>query len=160
MNASAGLPRNGAGSLKLLLCTLPAALLLAGCDFGLSQETPVVVAASCSIDRPAPDFQATAGTAFNVMGWAFDKNATQAPAKTQVQFTSPDMKVIKVVDASQGIARPDVAQALNAPGAANAGYDAAVAGDLLPAGTYAVTILQRYATYSVACSYARNLTVK
>ena len=147
--------------MKAILSSVAAALVLAGCGLGSSsQDTPVVVAGTCSIDRPAPDFQASVGKSFNVTGWAFDKNAAQAPVKTQVQFSSADMKDIKLVDATSGMPRPDVAQALNAPGAATAGYDAVIAADLLPANTYAVTILQRYATYTVACSYARNLTVK
>jgi hypothetical protein len=135
------------------------ALVLAGCGGGGSKDVPVVISSNCSIDRPAPDFQASVGKAFNVTGWAFDKSGA-APVKTQVQLSSPDLKDIKLVDAQQGMARPDVAQALNAPAAASSGYDAAIAADLLPANTYSVTVIQRFPTYSLACSVARVVTVK
>lgn len=145
-----------ATGLSLLAC----ALLLAACSGGGSKGDAIVVSNQCSIDRPAPDFQASAGKGFNVSGWAFEKGAAEAPTKTQVQFASVDLKDFKVVDAEAGKPRPDVAQALNAPGAANAGYEAVVAADLLPANNYAITIIQRYPGYSVACNIARVLAVK
>lgn len=154
-----GRQRERTSALRHLSC-IAAALLLAGCGIGGSKDGAIVLSSSCSIDRPAPDFQASVGKAFNVTGWAFEKSASQVPVKTQIQLRSLDLKDFKLVDADQGIARPDVAQALNEPAAGTAGYDAAVAADLLPANTYTVTVIQRFPAYSVACSVARVLTVK
>lgn len=140
-----------------LASALSACLLLNACgdEARLSLVTP-----TCSIDSPRNDTALELGKPFAAGGWAFDKVSGTAPEKVFLQLVSEDQRTSRIVAAARGTKRPDVAQALGAPGAVGSGFDATIDTAGLAPGKYTISIVQAAEDKTLVCAGEVGVNLK
>lgn len=126
-----------------------ACLLLGACS---DKAHLSIVTQTCAIDSPRSDSALEIGKPFAAGGWAFDKASGTAPEKVFLQLVSEDHRNSRIVPALRGTKRPDVAQALGAPAAVGAGFDVTVDTSGLPAGKYAISVVQEADDKTLVCA--------
>lgn len=132
-------------------------LLLTACN---GTKLPIVISNSCSIDQPILNASLPAGQNFKIGGWAYDKQSGVLPKQVRIQLTSTNREVSKTFEATFGLGRKDVAEALKAPNAELSGFILEVPAKSIAPGTYEIVILQDMPNAIWACGYGHNIQVK
>ena len=132
-------------------------LLLVACD---GTKLPIVISNSCSIDQPILNSALPAGKSFKVGGWAYDKQSGVLPKQVRIQLTSTNRQVSKTFEATLGLERKDVAQALNAPNARLSGFISEVPAKSIAPGVYEIVVLQDMPNAMWACGNGHTIQVK
>ena len=94
-----------------------------------------------------------------LVGWAADLQSGSVPARVIVQFSTADGKHDFYGTARRLTKRPDVARAFNNPLFENAGYDLTVDIGTMPAGQYAIKIIQIAEKKAIVCDAKKRLSV-
>lgn len=106
----------------------------------------------------SPTITVKAAQDLTASGWIVS-NSLQTPPKFTLVLSSAEGSTAYGMDGMTGIARPDVARALNADAAGSSGFN--LTGNLgsMPAGTYKVMILIKGANGNEICDTTRQITV-
>lgn len=138
---------------KRHFAVIAASLFIAACG---NEEHPLLLSDSCVVDHPLKETAIERGKPLPVGGWAFDKTSGLSPENVSIQVVSEDQRTVKIIKATRGTKRPDVAKALNAPGAEGSGFDVAVDTSALNPGKYAIYVIQKTDAKTMLC--AREFT--
>jgi hypothetical protein len=138
----------------------------------LTKELPAAIknfafetAGNCSIDvvnnamlGSAPEVTVNRTDGFSADGWAFDEKSGSVPAVVTLQLVQGEERYYAQLNRHGG--RDDLSKAFGKPEFANAGYFASVEVASLPAGQYAIFVVQKGDGKNMVCSTNRKLNLK
>lgn len=118
---------------------------------------------ACNLEAVAgegePAFTARRGGDMTVTGWVANASADGPAGMPVLRLTRTDGPGVWELALATGEDRPDVAQALSAPGLAAAGFRGVHAVGELPAGTYSLVLVDKTEPLWRACDNGRVLRV-
>lgn len=121
----------------------------------------------CAIDEinnialsdASPSVTIKTGQSLTAGGWAVT-NALEAPAKLTLLLTKIDGAETYGIEGETGVARPDVAKAMNSDSASTSGFNIAGSLGSTPAGQYKISLLTDTADKFELCGTKREITIE
>lgn len=110
-------------------------------------------------DASSPSVTIKTGQSLTAGGWAVT-NALEAPAKLTLLLTKIDSAETYGIEGKTGVARPDVAKAMNSDAASTSGFNIAGSLGSTPAGQYKISLLTDTADKFELCGTKREITIE